>query len=138
MAISGLLSGGRFVQLEVFAPPGGGHNASPIKRAGARTLVGIAFIELAAATVLFGGVTGVTRGIHIFGVEFETHGFGIAIGFAEFLRSGPHGLAGCQAASRRSRVDQKIRRSVFFMVCSEKKLGKFANQTNKMRLVRMG
>ena len=71
----GLPSGGRFVELEVFAPATSRHNATAVKRA--FSLGGIAFVELASAAVLLSGVSWITGVIYVFGLQFETHRLGI-------------------------------------------------------------
>ena len=94
-AAGGLCLGGSFVQLEVFAPSGGGHDATAVKRAFA--FIGIAFVELTSAAILLSGVSWITSFIYAFGVQFETHGLGVGVSFRESFtrRSSFHFIFGC-------------------------------------------
>ena len=66
VANGGLTSGGSFVQLEVFAPSGGGNDATAVKRA--LSLGGIAFVKLASAAILLSGVSWITGVVYVFGI----------------------------------------------------------------------
>ena len=95
VANGGLTSGGRFVQLEVFAPSGGGNDATAVKRAFA--FIGIAFVELASAAILLSGVSWITGFVYVFGLQFETHRLRVWVCFREsFTRCCSfHFLFGC-------------------------------------------
>ena len=82
-AAGDLCLGGRFVQLEVFAPTTSRDDSTAVK--GAFSFSCTALVELASAAILLSAVSCIANFIYVFGLQFETHRLGIRISFREFF-----------------------------------------------------